>query len=107
MRNFASIPSKYSYYRTRTEIAAQILQAANGHDEITKTKIMYVAYLSYKQLQRYLPLLIQDELLEYLEATHTYRTTEKGLKFLKIYEMKKMEEELVAEMKLTGMQINK
>jgi hypothetical protein len=29
------------------------------------------------------------------------------LKFLKIYEMKKMEEELVAEMKLTGMQINK
>jgi predicted transcriptional regulator len=101
------MPSRYSYYRTRTEIAAQILQAANDHNEITKTKIMYVAYLSYKQLQRYLPLLIQDELLEYLEATHTYRTTEKGLKFLKIYEMKKMEEEPVAEMKLTGMQINK
>ena len=68
---------------------------------------MYVAYLSHKQLQRYLPLLVQDELLEYLEATHTYRTTEKGLKFLKIYEMKKMEEELVAEMKLPERQNNK
>jgi predicted transcriptional regulator len=107
MQNFASMPSKYSYYRTRTEIAAQILQAANDHNEVTKTKIMYATFLSYKQLQRYLPLLVQDELLEYLEATHTYRTTGKGLKFLKIYEMKKMEEELVAEMKLPERQNNK
>ena len=99
--------SKYKNYRTRTEIAAQILQAANGHNEITKTKIMYATFLSHKQLQEYLALLIQDELLEYLEATHTYRTTEKGLKFLKIYEMKKMEEELVAEMKLPEGQNNK
>jgi predicted transcriptional regulator len=101
------MPSKYSYYRTRTEIAAQILQAANDHNEITKTKIIYSAFLSYKQLQRYLPPLIQNGLLEYLEATHTYRTTEKGLKFLKIYEMKKMEKELVAEMKLPERQNNK
>ena len=93
-----------SRYRSRTEIAAQILQAANDHNEITKTKIMYVAFLSYAQLKEYLVLLIQNRLLEYLEATHTYRTTEKGLKFLKIYE--KMEE-LVAETKLTGVQNNK
>ena len=65
---------------------------------------MYVAFLSYAQLKEYLVLLIQNRLLEYLEATHTYRTTEKGLKFLKIYE--KMEE-LVAETKLTGVQNNK
>ena len=65
---------------------------------------MYVAFLSYAQLKEYLVLLIQNGLLEYLEATHTYRTTEKGLKFLKIYE--KMEE-LVAETKLTGVQNNK
>jgi predicted transcriptional regulator len=92
MRNFASIPSKYSYYRTRTEIAAQILQAANGHDEITKTKIMYKAFLTYAQLQEYLAILIQNGLLEYLDETKSYKTTERGLKFLKIYE--KMEEEL-------------
>jgi predicted transcriptional regulator len=92
MRNFAYISSKYSYYRTRTEIAAQILQAANGHDEITKTKIMYKAFLTYAQLQEYLAILIQNGLLEYLDETKSYKTTERGLKFLKIYE--KMEEEL-------------
>jgi predicted transcriptional regulator len=84
------MPSKYSYYRSRTEIAAQILQAANDHNEITKTKIIYVAFLSYKQLQEYLPPLIQNGLLEYLEGTKRYKITEKGLKFLKMYE--KMEE---------------
>jgi predicted transcriptional regulator len=84
------MPSKYSYYRSRTEIAAQILQAANDHNEITKTKIIYVAFLSYKQLQEYLPPLIQNGLLEYLERRKRYKITEKGLKFLKMYE--KMEE---------------
>ena len=84
--------SKYKNYRTRTEIAAQILQAANGHDEITKTKIMYKAFLTYAQLQEYLAILIQNGLLEYLDRTKSYKTTEKGLRFLKIYE--KMEEEL-------------
>jgi predicted transcriptional regulator len=68
------------------------LQAANGHDEITKTKIMYKAFLTYAQLQEYLAILIQNGLLEYLDETKSYKTTERGLKFLKIYE--KMEEEL-------------
>jgi predicted transcriptional regulator len=84
--------SKYKNYRTRTEIAAQILQAANGYNEITKTKIMYKAFLTYAQLQEYLAILIQNGLLEYLDRTKSYKTTEKGLKFLKIYE--KMEQEL-------------
>jgi predicted transcriptional regulator len=48
-----------------------ILDAANGG--ATKTKIMYIAFLSYWQLR------------EYLEGTQTYKTTEKGLNFLKIY----------------------
>jgi predicted transcriptional regulator len=68
------------------------LQASNGHDEITKTKIMYKAFLTYAQLQEYLAILIQNGLLEYLDETKSYKTTERGLKFLKIYE--KMEEEL-------------
>jgi predicted transcriptional regulator len=84
--------SKYKNHRSRTEIAAQILQAANGDNEITKTKIMYKAFLTYAQLQEYLAILIQNELLEYLSGTKSYKTTEKGLRFLKIYE--KMEEEL-------------
>jgi predicted transcriptional regulator len=36
-------------YRSRTEIVAMILEAANGG--ATKTKIMYRAFLSYEQLK--------------------------------------------------------
>jgi len=65
---------------------------------------MYNVFLSYAQLKEYLALLIQNGLLEYLEGKNSFRTTEKGLKFLKIYE--KMEE-LVVEAKLTAVQKSK
>ena len=64
-------------YRGRTEIVSNILDAANGR--ATKTKIMYKAYLSYAQLKEYLSVLIENNLLEYIEGTQTYKTTEKGL----------------------------
>ena len=95
------MPSKY---RSKTEIVAHILQAANGRNDITKTRIMYRTFLTYWQLEEYLAILIQSGLLEYLEGKNSFRTTEKGLKFLKIYE--KMEE-LVAEAKLTAVQKSK
>ena len=69
--------------RSRTEIVAMILDAANGG--ITKTKIMYFAFLSYNQLNEYLSILIENDLIEYLDGTQTYKTTEKGLHFLKMY----------------------
>ncbi len=69
--------------RSRTEIVSNILDAANGG--ATKTKIMYIAFLSYNQLREYLSVLIENNLIEYLEGTQTYKTTEKGLNFLKIY----------------------
>jgi predicted transcriptional regulator len=70
-------------YRSRTEIVAMILEAANGGT--TKTKIMYNAYLSYSQLKEYLSVLIENNLLEYHGGTKIFRTTEKGLKFLKMH----------------------
>jgi predicted transcriptional regulator len=70
-------------YRSKTEIVAMILEAANGG--APKTKIMYSAYLSYNQLKEYLSLLIENNLLEYHGGSKIFRTTEKGLKFLKIY----------------------
>ena len=70
-------------YRSRTEITAMILDAA--HQEITKTKIMYNAYLSYNQVKEYISILIENNLLEYLEGARTFRTTEKGLNFLKMH----------------------
>ena len=70
-------------YRSRTEIVSNILDAANGG--ATKTKIMYKAFLSYNQLKEYLSLLIENNLLEYLDGTQAYKTTEKGLHFLKMH----------------------
>ncbi|HET7642478.1 MAG TPA: winged helix-turn-helix domain-containing protein [Nitrososphaeraceae archaeon] len=70
-------------YRSRTEIVSMILDAANGG--ATKTKIMYKAFLSYAQLREYLSVLIENNLLEYLEGTQTYKTTEKGLNLLKMH----------------------
>jgi predicted transcriptional regulator len=70
-------------YRSRTEIVAMILEAANGG--ATKTRIMYKAFLSYAQLREYLSVLIENNLLEYLEGSQTYKTTEKGLNFLKMH----------------------
>jgi predicted transcriptional regulator len=70
-------------YRSRTDITAQILEAANSG--VTKTKIMYKAFLSYAQLKEYLAVLIENGLLEYIEGEQIYRTTEKGNRFLKIY----------------------
>ena len=70
-------------YRSRTEIVAMILEAANGG--ATKTKIMYKAFLSYGQLKEYLSVLIENNLIEYLHGTRTFKTTEKGLNFLKMH----------------------
>jgi predicted transcriptional regulator len=70
-------------YRSRTEIVSMILEAANGG--ATKTRIMYKAFLSYAQLKEYLSVLIENNLLEYLEGTQTYKTNEKGFILLKMH----------------------
>src|SRR5919204_6666776 len=70
-------------YRSRTDIVSQILEAANGG--ATKTKIMYKAYLSYAQLKEYLSVLVENGLLEFEKGTQAYKTTAKGLQFLKTY----------------------
>ena len=69
--------------RSRTEIVAMILNAANGGE--TKTKIMYFAFLSYGQLKEYLSILIENNLIEYIDGTHKFKTTEKGLNYLKMH----------------------
>ncbi|HET9806534.1 MAG TPA: winged helix-turn-helix domain-containing protein [Nitrososphaeraceae archaeon] len=84
-------------YRSRTEIVGNILDAANGG--ATKTKIMYKAFLSYGQLKEYLSVLIENNLLEYLDGTHKFKTTEKGLNFLKMHN--EIEELLLTTIKIT------
>jgi predicted transcriptional regulator len=71
-------------YRSRTEIVGLILDAANGGGA-TKTKIMYKAFLSFAQLREYLTMLQDNGLIEYEGGKQTYRTTEKGMRLLHIY----------------------
>jgi predicted transcriptional regulator len=46
---------------------------------------MYTAFLSFNQLKEYLSILIESNLIEYLDGTKTFKTTEKGLNLLKIH----------------------
>ena len=69
-------------YRNRYEIVANILESAKTG--ITKTKIMYNAFLSYAQMIGYLKYLQESDLLIFEEKTQFYRTTKKGLGFLKL-----------------------
>jgi len=71
-------------YRSRTDIIAMILQASmNG---ATKTRLMYSAYLSYAQVQEYLQYLTEKRLISFDQDTHTYKLTEQGLHFLRVYD---------------------
>ncbi len=70
--------------RDRAEINAMILDIAR-HSKVTKTKIMYRAYLSYNKLEEYLTDLGESELLEFEVGAQTYRTTEKGKRYLEIH----------------------
>src|SRR2546427_12925765 len=70
-------------YRGRTEIVSMILEIAS--QGTSKTKIMYKAYLSYSQLNRYLSFLIEDKLIEYKPGLELYTLTEKGERLLHMY----------------------
>jgi predicted transcriptional regulator len=70
--------------RNRIDIAGQILGTANGGGT-KKIKMMYQANLSYAQLKKYLMVLTERDLLQYDLDTQTFKTTEKGHKFLETY----------------------
>jgi predicted transcriptional regulator len=72
-------------YRSRTEIISQILEAANGRVNITKTRLMYKVFLSQSQLKDYVKVLTENDLLRYDSVTRTFKTSEKGLRFLDLY----------------------
>jgi predicted transcriptional regulator len=75
-------------YRSRTDIVAQILEAANGRGDgggATQAKIMYKAFLPYAQLKEYLTIMVENGLLKYNEREQIYKATEKSNRFLRLY----------------------
>jgi predicted transcriptional regulator len=71
--------------RSDLDIMAKILHTANEKSGAGRTKIMYGAFLSYKQLKKYLPALTERGLLNYDIDAQTFKTTQKGLRFLDTY----------------------
>lgn len=71
-------------YRSKTEIISGILHATDSGASITK--IMYNSYLSYTLTKKYVNFLMENHMVVYDEKTHRYKTTEKGKRFMRMYE---------------------
>ncbi|MEW6605285.1 MAG: winged helix-turn-helix domain-containing protein [Thermoproteota archaeon] len=72
--------------RSSPDIIATILEAANGG--IGKTQLLTKANLTSSQFRKYIDLLVAKELLAELDRNgrrQSYRTTDKGLKYLALY----------------------
>jgi predicted transcriptional regulator len=72
-------------YRSRLAIASTILQVARA-GSATKTRLMYGSFLSFAQINEYLNFLLANALITRSEETHIYGLTEKGMRFLRIYD---------------------
>jgi len=72
-------------YRTRFEIASNILNVAL-EGNASKRRLMYASFLSSSQINDYLGFLTANELIMMDEETHAYALTEKGMRFLHIYD---------------------
>ena len=70
--------------RNRLQILALILEIANGN-RVKRSKIVQKTYLSHSCLTRYLPFLLERDLIQYKGDDRTYITTYKGLHFLQVY----------------------
>lgn len=71
--------------RDRLYIIAEILDIAK--DGALKTQIMYKANLSFAQLNTYLKLLLETQLIEITakDRKNIYRTTKKGVEYMESY----------------------
>lgn len=72
-------------YRTKFEIASDILSVAL-EGNMSKRRLMYASFLSSSQINDYLNFLMANELIMIDEETHVYALTEKGMRFLHIYD---------------------
>jgi len=71
--------------RDRLYIIAEILDIAR--DGALKTQIMYKANLSFSQLNTYIKLLLETQLLEILKKNRKtiYKTTKRGVEYMQSY----------------------
>ena len=70
--------------RQRDEMFRDILTVSNGGAMISQ--VMFKAYLSHSQAKSYLAELIQNGFMEFDSLERVYRTSAKGLEYLKAAE---------------------
>ena len=71
--------------RSDIEIIADMMEV--GENGAGKTKIMYSANMSYRQIQKYLGFLIAQGFIDKIEMGNpsvTYRVTDSGLKLMEL-----------------------
>lgn len=66
-----------------------LLSTLSSSEGVTKNHIIRKACLSPTQIKGYIPLVIQNDLLEYNPDFRTFRLTEKGMKLIKLYNIMK------------------
>jgi predicted transcriptional regulator len=71
-------------YRNRLDVIADMLSVASHKEGAKKTKIMYLANLSWNLLTRYLDDVLKTGLMSF-ENSNCYVLTEKGKLFLEKY----------------------
>jgi len=71
-------------YISSADISSEILKIAEKG--VSKTKIMYGAYLSFAQLKEYLKLIVDNGMLALDEKNTLCKTTDVGRTFIKTYE---------------------
>ena len=81
------IAKDMEYAGTILDTVNQILEVVNSDrvNGATKNKLMYAVSLSNAQLNDYVIMLTERDLLHFDRQTHTFKITEKGLRFLKTY----------------------
>jgi predicted transcriptional regulator len=70
--------------RSKMEIFGMVLAVANSQG-VTKTEIMYRAFLSFTQMKEILTTMTERGLLDFDRTTQTFKTTPKGLKVVQAY----------------------
>jgi predicted transcriptional regulator len=72
-------------HRSKIEIIADILESIMNDSTLSTSKLMFKAFLTYKQMKEYLPFLLQNELIIHDDNDGTLRIADKGLRFLEMY----------------------
>jgi len=70
-------------YRNRIEIIESILDIANGN-EVRQGEILHKANITYAKFKEYVAIMLQYNLLVYVQSKNTFKTTAKGMEFLSI-----------------------